>query len=85
MGGRHSQIVDVDLTALPLGLLQFIGCKPTDNCVVFQRSESNEMFTAEQALEIVRAGPSLCVSIEFSESLTEVRKHGFHQRDINRR
>jgi hypothetical protein len=72
---RHSQIVDVDLAALPLGLLQFIGREPTDNRVVFQRGESNEIFAAEQTLEIARsskASPKVVIMASISATSTSL-------------
>ncbi len=66
-------MTDVYLAALLLELFQLVGRDAADDLTAYQRSERDEVVTAEQSLEIrcIRSVPT--IGVHFIEDFTESR------------
>jgi hypothetical protein len=82
---RDRQIVDVDLAALLLELVQLIRREAAHDLAPLQGGEGDEVVAAEQALEIGGAGPGPAIGLHLAEGLAEGRQHGLHQCDVGGR
>ena len=80
----NRKIVDVNLAALPLKLLQFLGHQATDDVFAFRRCEGNEVIGCQQALKVVRAGPGVVVCGRLLKGFGKRRQQGVHQVDVGR-
>ena len=72
MRRRNCEIVDVDLAALLLELVQLMGCEAADDLAVLQRGERYEVVAAEQTFEIGRARPGIAIGLSVFERSAKV-------------
>src|SRR5690606_5488873 len=80
----YGEVVDVDLPALALELLELVRYEAPDHRIALHRDERDERVSGEQPLQIVMAGRQTAIFLRLVERLAEHSRHRLHERDIGR-
>ena len=79
---RNRQIVDVDLPALTLELLQLVGRKAADDVAAAPRDDRDEVRSGEQRPQIVVARHRALVRLHVVEGLPEDAQQILQETDV---
>jgi hypothetical protein len=77
-GSATAQVVDVDLAALLLELVEHVGGETPEHRRILDRGKRDEPLAAEQPREIIVAGPGRAVSLDLAERFAEHGQHRVH-------
>lgn len=79
---RNGKIVDVDLAALLLELLQLITREASQNGVALNSGDGYEALASEKVLEVGARRPRVALGRDAVEGLSEHLVEGLHQLDV---
>ena len=79
MALRNGKVVDVDLPAVLLELVQLVGREAADDLVARHCDNGDEMLLAQQPRQVVIAWNRILVPVDYTECVAEDRKQVFER------